>query len=186
MSQSEAVESIIRSHVLWAMGAGLIPIPVVDFAAVTAIQLDMLKDLSHHYGLDYSKSSGKAFVSALTGTTLARIGASVLKAIPGVGSVFGGVSMSLLSGASTYALGQVVATQFATSGSLQDVDLEAAKRAYEDAYEKGKAYVNKLNQNKEAAADVYQSLEKLGKLRDQGVITEEEFQTKKQELLSRL
>ncbi|MEN9520620.1 MAG: hypothetical protein RLZZ381_3208, partial [Cyanobacteriota bacterium] len=26
-------QSIIRSHVLWSMGGGLIPIPLVDFAA---------------------------------------------------------------------------------------------------------------------------------------------------------
>lgn len=34
MSQRTQAEAIIRSHVLWAMGGGLIPIPLVDFAAV--------------------------------------------------------------------------------------------------------------------------------------------------------
>ncbi|MEN9229613.1 MAG: DUF697 domain-containing protein [Thermostichus sp. DG02_5_bins_236] len=97
---SADADSIIRSHVLWAMGAGLIPIPFVDITAVTAIQLDMLKELAELYDVDYSKNAGKAFVSALTGSTFASIGSSIVKILPGIGSVLGGVSMSLLSGAS--------------------------------------------------------------------------------------
>ncbi|MEM1292729.1 MAG: GTPase, partial [Cyanobacteria bacterium P01_H01_bin.162] len=38
MTQQNQANAIIRSHVLWATGGGLIPIPLVDFAAVTAIQ----------------------------------------------------------------------------------------------------------------------------------------------------
>lgn len=186
MTRDQEAEAIIRAHVLWAMGAGLIPIPFVDFAAVTAIQLDMLKDLAVCYGADYSRSSGKSFVSALTGTTFASIGSSIVKVIPGLGSVLGGVSMSLMSGASTYAVGQVVMTQLAAGRSLTSLDLDSARQAYEDAFQKGKSYVSDLKEEKDTAADLYQSLEKLGKLRDQGILTEEEFQAKKKDLLSRL
>jgi hypothetical protein len=37
-----------------------------------------------------------------------------------------------------------------------------------------------------ASSDVTEQIRKLGELRDQGILTEEEFQTKKQELLARL
>jgi len=176
---------IIRNHVLWAMGAGLLPIPLVDFAAVTAVQLDMLKDLAAHYGANYDRSSGKAFVSALTGTTFATIGASIVKAIPGLGSILGGVSMSLMSGASTYAVGQVVKQAYATSGSLDKLDLSAARKAYEDAFERGKSYVSDLQQDKDKATQIFESLERLEKLKQDGLLSEEEFQTKKQELFNR-
>jgi len=36
---------------------------------------------------------------------VARVGANVLKLIPGIGSVLGGAAMSAMSGASTYAIG---------------------------------------------------------------------------------
>ncbi|GAB4216267.1 MAG: hypothetical protein OHK0012_18200 [Synechococcales cyanobacterium] len=186
MSQYPESERIIRSHVLWAMGAGLIPIPFVDFAAVTAIQLDMLKDLAALYGVDYNRSSGKALVSALTGTTFASIGASLVKAIPGLGSVLGGVSMSLMSGASTYAVGQVINQALSTSGSLEHVDLSIARQAYEEAFEQGKAYVSDLQQQKDKAANTFETLDRLQKLREDGILNEEEFQAKKRELLSRL
>lgn len=187
MSKRIDAENIIRSHVLWAMGGGLIPLPLVDFAAVTAIQLEMLQQLANLYEVDYSKSMGKTFVSALTGTTIASLGSSMLKAIPGIGSVLGGASMSVTSGASTYAVGQVAMNMFSTSGSsLLDFDLEQVKNAYQSAYERGKSYVSDLEENKDEAASVYESLAQLGKLRDQGILSDEEFEAKKKELLSRI
>lgn len=187
MSQRTEAEAIVRTHVLWAMGGGLIPIPLVDFAAVTAIQLEMLQQLAQLYGVNYSRSTGKTFVSALTGTTIARLGASFIKAIPGIGSVIGGASMSIASGASTYAVGQVAISHFSGGGSLNNFVEEQVKAAYDSAYEQGKGYVSDLeNQKGNDAADIYQALEKLGKLKEQGILTEEEFQAKKKELLSRL
>jgi uncharacterized protein (DUF697 family) len=168
------------------MGGGLIPIPIVDFAAVTAIQLEMLQQLAQLYGVSYTQNTGKAFVSALTGTTVASIGASMLKAIPGIGSILGGASMSVMSGASTYAVGQVAINLFSNSGGLTDFNLDNVKQAYEKAYEKGKSYVSDLEEKKDDAADIYQALEKLGKLKEQGILSEEEFEAKKKELLSRI
>jgi uncharacterized protein (DUF697 family) len=187
MNKQAQAEAIIRSHVLWAMGGGLIPIPLVDFAVVTAIQLEMLQQLAQLYGVNYSRSTGKTFVSALTGTTIASLGASFLKAIPGIGSIIGGTSMAIASGASTYAVGQVAINHFSNGGSLSNFVEEQVKSVYDSAFEQGKSYVSDLKNEKENdAADIYQALEKLGKLKDQGILTEEEFLSKKQELLSRL
>jgi uncharacterized protein (DUF697 family) len=186
MSPQAEAEKIIRSHVLWAMGGGLIPIPLVDFAAVTAIQLEMLQQLAQLYQVPYTKNTGKAFVSALTGTTVARIGASMIKGIPGVGSLLGGASMAVMSGASTYAVGQVAINLFSTSDGLSNFNLDTVKQAYEKAYEKGKGYVSDLKNKEDEATDVYQSLQKLGDLKEQGILSEEEFEAKKKELLSRI
>lgn len=186
MSQRSQADAIIRTHVLWAMGGGLIPLPLVDFAAVTAIQLEMLQQLARLYQVNYSESTGKAFVSALTGTTIARLGASFVKAIPGIGTIIGGASMSLTSGASTYALGQVAINHFSNSGTLNNFVEDQLKTAYDSAFQQGKSYVSDLEKEKDQAGDIYQAIEKLGKLKSQGILTEEEFQAKKKELLERL
>lgn len=187
MSQRTEANAIVRSHVLWAMGGGLIPIPLVDFAAVTAIQLEMLQQLARLYGVDYSQSSGKTFVSALTGTTVARLGASFLKAIPGIGTAIGGASMSVASGASTYAIGQVAINHFANSGDLSNFVEVQVRTAYEEAFQRGKSYVSEVDDDTQGeAAEIYQMLEKLGDLKAKGVLTDEEFQMKKQQLLDRL
>lgn len=186
MSQRTEADAIIRTHVLWAMGGGLIPLPLVDFAAVTAIQLEMLQQLARLYQVDYSQSTGKAFVSALTGTTIARLGASLVKAIPGIGTIIGGASMALTSGASTYAVGQVAINHFSNSGTLNNFAEDQLKKVYDSAFEKGKSYVSDLENEKDEAANIYQALEKLGKLKEMGVLTDEEFQAKKKQLLERL
>ncbi len=186
MDQHEASERIIRAHVLWAMGAGLIPIPLLDIAAVTAIQVDMLQQLAREHDMDFSQSSGKAYVTALAGGTLARLGASAVKIIPGIGTALGLVSMPILSGASTYAVGQVALRNFSNGVPITNIDIDDAKQAYKKAYEKGKSYVKDLDDKQDEAVDVYKSLEKLGDLRDKGLITEKEFEAKKQELLGRL
>lgn len=177
-------DRIILNHTLWAVGAGLLPIPLVDLAAVTAIQVDLLNSLCRAHGVEFSTASGKSLVAALTGTTLARIGASMLKAIPGVGSLVGGLSMSVMSGASTYAVGQVAARQLERHGTLFDIDVAWAREQYEEAFEEGKEVARDLKKKEAEAKDAFEKLEKLGKLRDSGVITEEEFQAKKAELLA--
>jgi len=58
-NKREEADKIIKSHVLWAVGAGLVPLPLFDVAAVTAIQMDMLKQLAALYQVDYSTSTGK-------------------------------------------------------------------------------------------------------------------------------
>ena len=186
MSKGEDAERIVKTHVLWSVGAGLMPVPFFDIAAVTAVQMDMLRQLANLFDVDYSSSSGKVFVSALTGSTLARIGASAIKLVPVVGTVIGGLSMSAMSGASTYAVGQVALSHFGSDEDLTDIDLERAKRAYGKAFERGKDFVSNLKGKEKALKDVYESLEKLGKLKEQGIITEEEFDAQKQKVLDRI
>ena len=184
--RSERADRIIRSHTLWGMGAGLIPVPMFDVLAVSAIQIDMLKQLAEAYESDFTENLGKTFVTALTGGTFARVGASLIKAVPGVGTLVGGASMSVLSGASTYAVGQVAKRQYETGGNLVDIDLNSARERYDEALERGKRVVGDLEDRENESKDVYSSLERLSDLKQKGVITDEEFEAKKREMLERL
>ena len=126
MNKRKEADKIVRRHVLYAMGAGLVPVPLIDIAAVTAVQIDMLRQLANLYGSDYSVSNGKAFASALAGSTLARLGATVVKSMPGIGTLVGGTSMSILSGASTFAVGKVATEVLGSGGDLATANMEAA------------------------------------------------------------
>jgi uncharacterized protein (DUF697 family) len=187
MNQRINADKIVKSHVIWAAGAGFMPVPLLDIAAVTAIQTDMLNQLAALYeAQNYSLSTGKTFVTALAGSTLARIGASMLKALPGIGTVVGGLSMPLLSGASTYAVAQAAIPYFEAGGDLSDLDWEAVKKAYHKAYEQGKEFVAGLEQGDESFQTAYRELQELRRLRDAGMITGEEYEAKKRELLADL
>ena len=184
--RSERADRIIRTHTLWGMGAGLIPVPMFDVLAVSAIQIDMLKQLAEAYDSDFTENLGKTFVTALTGGTFARFGASLIKAVPGVGTLVGGASMSVLSGASTYAVGQVAKRHYETGGNLIDIDLDSARKTYDEALESGKRVVGDLKNREAESKDVFSSLERLSDLKQKGVITEEEFEAKKREMLEQL
>src|SRR5262245_50550881 len=155
--------SIVTRHTLLAAAAGLIPVPLVDLAAITAIQIDLLKQLAQVFGRDYTTMSGTAFASALTTSTLATIGASVVKALPGVGSLIGGVSMSVLAGASTYGVGQVAIEIFASGKSLDQVDVETVKEAYKRAFNQGKGVVTEMQQKNK---DTFAAIERLHELKE--------------------
>ncbi|MFK8006183.1 MAG: SHOCT domain-containing protein [Saprospiraceae bacterium] len=153
-------DSIIKNHVMFATGAGAIPIPLLDFAGVTAVQLDMMKKLTNLYNENYSENVGKAFIASLTSTSLARMGASLIKAIPIVGTTLGVVSMSIMSGASTYALGNVI-TQFLEKGiGFEDFNEDMARKVYEENLEKGKKVAqdlkNKAEQKMEEMDDEFE------------------------------
>ena len=123
------------------------------------------------------------------------MGASLIKAIPGVGTFVGIAAMSATSGASTYAVGQVAISQFESGGSLEDIDLDKAKAAYDEVFEEGKEVVEEMEKEKKAREaaeqpevpdDVLQALEKLGELKEKGIITDAEFKAQKTKLLERL
>ncbi len=186
MSKRAEADRIVRNHILWAMGGGLVPFPLLDIAAVTAIQVDMLKQLADIYEADFAKSEGKTYVTALGSSSLARLGASAIKLIPGVGTMIGGMSMSALSGASTYAVGQVSIRHFEGNGSMLNVDMDWAKKAYDKAFKKGKTVVKTMKKESEDAQDVVASLDQLKKMYDKDLISEAEYEAKKEELLDQL
>ena len=187
-------DQIIKNHVMWSMGAGLIPFPIADLLAVTGIQLDMIRQLCQLYDVDFKDTRGKAIVSSLTGSSMARMGAQAVKFIPGIGSVVGGLTMSVLSGGTTYAIGHVFASHFETGGTLLDFDVERLKKVYDDLFEKGKEYASKIKEEEEVKKekktkpavdkrDVVDKLKDLSELLDKGVISKSEFKKLKKKIL---
>ncbi len=133
--------TIIKNHVIWSMGAGLIPIMAADILAITALQLDMIRQLSKVYDVSFKETRGKAIVTSITATTLTRMGArSLVKFVPVFGSFVGGAALSVFAGASTYALGQVFIQHFNAGGTILDFDPESIKNFYNEQFEKGKEY----------------------------------------------
>jgi uncharacterized protein (DUF697 family) len=178
---NDKVDRIVKDHVLWSIGAGLVPLPILDIVAVAAVQLDMLKQLASAYGVPFTESEGKAWVTALAGNVAARVGANAIKLIPGLGTLLGGVSMSLLAGASTYAMGQVAAGHFERGGTFGNLDFTSARRIYEEELERGREVARDLSSEKK---DVIDKLERLAKLRDKGVLSDEEFEVQKKRVLA--
>jgi len=208
--RSRHAETVIRNHVLFSMGAGFIPLPVADIFAVSASQLDMIRQLCKVYEVDFTETQGKAIVSALTSSTLARVGAgSLAKFIPVVGSVVGGVTNSVLAGASTYALGEVFKRHFETGGTILDFDTERLRKLYKEKFEKGKKVAKEWKEEAEATTTqtpettpsdtaatsatsntptenpMVTRLKEIAELKEAGIISEEEFQEMKKKIIEK-
>jgi uncharacterized protein (DUF697 family) len=109
---------------IWSGVAGLLPIPLVDIAAVGGVQLYMLRKLSEIYGVPFSENRGKAVLSSLIGAivpaTTASGVASFFKFVPGLGTVAGTLTMAPVSAGATYIIGKVFIQHFASGGTLLD------------------------------------------------------------------
>ena len=188
-NRGDSADSIIKNHMIWSMGAGFIPVPIADLFAVSAIQLDMIRQLCKLYEVDFKQTEGKAVITALTGSGLARLGARAVKFIPGVGSILGGVTMAILSGASSYALGEVFKKHFETGGTFLDFDPERLKKYYNEKFEKGKEVADELRKKQETvvqSAEASSAVDKLKELADMktaGLLTDEEFETMKKKII---
>ena len=116
--------AVVKRLSLWSGAAGLIPIPLVDLAAVGGVQIEMLRRISKIYGVPFSENSGKALIAGVAGSMIpasSGVGAtSLIKGIPGIGTAVSLLTMPTLSMGATYAIGMAFIQHFATGGTLLD------------------------------------------------------------------
>lgn len=137
-------DRLIKNHTYGSMGVGLIPLPVVDFLALTGIQIRLLYKLSKFYGVDFSKERAKTIISSLIGSFLpiATAGpiASMVKFIPIIGQTTGALTMLATSGACTYALGHVFVQHFESGGTFLDFEPEKVKAYFAEQFKAGQKF----------------------------------------------
>src|SRR5262245_28182658 len=113
-----AAEKMVDRHMWYAAGVGLVPIPLVDIAAVTGIQVLMIKAMSENYGVEFKEDRVRMILGALVGgATTGLLGgsyvaASMLRAVPLVGQTLVGLRLSIYGAAVTYAVGKVFAQHY--------------------------------------------------------------------------
>ena len=130
----------LKKWVAWSMGGGFIPVPWADLAAIGAVQTFLINDLCEIYGVEYKQQPVKNIIATLmtsvgTGTMATGAVASLVKAIPGAGSVSGAIGLSAVAGASTYALGRVFIMHFESGGTLLDFDPEAMREYFHQQFQ---------------------------------------------------
>lgn len=139
-------DRMIKNHTYGSMGIGLIPMPVVDFLALTGIQVKLVHKLSKFYGVPFSKERAKSIISSLVSSfvPVAASGplSSMVKMIPVVGQTTGGLTMLATGGACTYALGKVFVQHFESGGTFLDFDPEKVKAYFADQFKEGKKFAS--------------------------------------------
>lgn len=133
--QDNLATDAIKKYSMYSAGAGLIPMPFVDFAAISLIQVKLLKEMAGIYGVAFDADRVRSIVAALlgglVGTNLGYgLGRNLLKAVPFVGPVLGGLSVSAMGGAVTWAVGRVFMQHFASGGTLLDFEPDKMRQHF--------------------------------------------------------
>ena len=133
----KAADRMTQRSTLVAAGAGLIPIPILDAAAILGVQINMIRVISNIYHVEFRENIAKSIIGSLVGS----VGAvSLVKAIPVIGSMLGGVTVSVGAAAATYALGKVFTQHFDQGGTLLDFDPVKSRAYFEKEFEAGRMY----------------------------------------------
>jgi uncharacterized protein (DUF697 family) len=147
--RAEKARTIVQRNVLWSLGAGVVPVPLLDVVAVSGVQIKMLKEISDLYEVPFTEGMAKKIVSALLsslgGVTVGTlVGASLAKAIPLLGTALGVISTPVLAGAFTYATGHVFLLHFESGGTIVNFDTDAVRAHFKQEFERAKGIVAKM------------------------------------------
>ena len=135
---------IISSSTAWSAATGAIPVPLLDVAALAAMQASMIGKIAALYGETLGSQAARSIVSVLLGTLLPAglavgVMRSTIKLVPGAGYIIGTASMMGLSAAATYAIGKVFVNHFEGGGTLANFSPEAVKADLKREYEGARA-----------------------------------------------
>ena len=149
---------IVRKNMYWALGVGLVPIPLLDLAAITAVQIKMLKELSGLYGVNFAEDKAKTAVASLVAglgsvTLAGLIGGSLFKIIPVVGQLVDLLGRPVLAGALTLAVGNVFTVHYESGGTLLDLDVEKMREHFRREFESSQETARKAQKNDRSSGE---------------------------------
>ena len=105
MTNDTKANAIVASASASAVGAALIPVPIADVVMISGIQITMLITVSAVYGKAITKDTAKGLIGVYG---LAHAGmwlASLVKGIPGAGTITGMIAQPIIAGSLTATLG---------------------------------------------------------------------------------
>jgi len=116
--------AIVERHATYSAAGGLIPLPLVNVASVTAIILRMVKRLSDLYGVPFERDRARAIVVGLAGgatpTGLAAVTASTLQYLVPVSALIGVAVSSVAAVGCTRSIGRIFVEHFENGETLHE------------------------------------------------------------------
>jgi uncharacterized protein (DUF697 family) len=151
MTNKKKAENILYASVPSAMGAAVIPIPVADVVAITAIQAAMLIGIAKVYGRVIETRTAKALIAAIAASQVGQWIWSGVKIIPGLGTIAGGIGQMALAGSLTALLGYAFVEICENELDFTTEKLkEQAKRAENKAKQVFKEFKDRMKKDKES------------------------------------
>jgi uncharacterized protein (DUF697 family) len=153
------------------------PVPLLDIALLAPVHVTMVQAIGQVHGHKLDAKSVVEVLATFGGSIVTRsVLGSVVKVIP----VFGWAASASMAYAMTYAIGEVSHCYFTSGRGLSSSQLRSMFRAVYDAKRAEKTAAAKANETlKERLRQVTEAWES-------GLLTEEEYRKKKEEVLGDL
>lgn len=123
--QRSLAQAIVERHAAYAAVGGIIPVPIVNVASITAVIVRMVKVLSGLYGVPFERDRARAIVIGLMGGTmptgLAAVTSSTLVALVPASGLIGLAVSSVTAIACTRGIGRIFIEHFEGGATLLDL-----------------------------------------------------------------
>ena len=144
VERADQAHYTVKKYTLGSMAIAAVPLPLVDLAAVTGLQVKMVHSIANQYEVPFSQNLVKSLIAALTGGALSATTAipiaSLVKAVPLVGQVAGFIGGAVMFGATSYAIGKIFIEHFESGGTFLNFDPEQMKAHFLKLFEEGKQF----------------------------------------------
>ncbi|MDZ5456889.1 YcjF family protein [Azohydromonas lata] len=134
-------DNTVKNHVIAATGVSLVPVPLLDLAAIMGIQVDLMHELCKLYDVPFKEKLVRSLLTSLAGAAGTVVAMATLtslaKTVPMLGSVAGAAGLSATAAAVTYATGRVFIQHFEGGGSLSDFDPVQFKELFKAKIKEG-------------------------------------------------
>lgn len=141
-SKRAEAEKIVKMYIGISAGVGVLPVPLVDQITIGALQGKMIYDLGRLYGVETSRYRTRGIVVAILGGAHAQwiprylMGYAAML-VPGLNTYGMFVARPVAAGAITYAVSRIFLRHFEAGGTLENLDVQAAKRGFGEDLKEG-------------------------------------------------
>lgn len=141
-SREERALSVIKKYMLGNAAVSLVPVPLLDLVASIGVQLAMVRAVANIYDVPFKQDAVKEIVTTLitgigTRTTALGFAYSFMKLVPGVGTALGAITLPVLTGAITYAVGKVFVLHFEAGGNVLNLDAKKMREYFQQQFNEG-------------------------------------------------
>lgn len=138
--RTRSATQLIQRHSLFAAGAGLIPVDGLDLAAITGIQINMIRELAVLYQKDFNDRLVQVVLSSVVTATLPRLTSEVFSTL-GVARwlqlLGSNLSASALAGWLTREVGHFYLLQFAKGKEIHELTMADVTDYIEQQFQSG-------------------------------------------------
>ena len=135
---------IVRNHCIVSGALGILPIPPLGVALITANGLKMVHKLSSIYGVEFNKELGKSAIGSFlaacgTFSISGRLIWGLSTALPVAAPIIGVVTRPIFSTALMYLMGKIFIQHFESGGTFLTLDPKKVRRHYAELFQEGES-----------------------------------------------